>query len=136
MVIQTRKLENPTSSFFFSWNVCQQLKLHDFKIFILWLQVTFLLSVFFIILSLIKASTLLELCLKFLTCELNEFDLFSFFFLFFNFFFWFYPLSFFNKLSLTLCFAPSHCPHEYVKDLKWHDEAPLVGCIVDFDDRM
>jgi len=91
--------------------------------------------VFFNFFNLVKTTILLEFCLKFLTCELNEFVLFSFFFLF-SIFFKFYPLFFFNKLSLTLCFAPSHCPREYVKDFKWHDEATLVGCIVDFDDIM
>jgi hypothetical protein len=77
--------------------------------------------------SLVKAITLFEFCLKFLTYELNEFVLFSFFFLFINLFFDVILFSF-NKLSLTFFFAPSHCLHEYVKDLKWYGEAPLVGC--------
>lgn len=40
---ETRK---PYFNFFPFMDVCQQLKLHGFKIFILWLQVTFLLLIF------------------------------------------------------------------------------------------
>jgi hypothetical protein len=55
---------------------------------------------------------------------------------FFSIFFLILSFVLLNRLSLTLCFAHSQCPHEYVKDLKWHDEALLVGYIVDFDERM